>query len=257
MDLCHNERPCARRSFIFTPYSANGKGQLVPATPNCCASAAAGGGPCVIRLDHWRERKTGPEHPVVVMRCIPHGYAFTLYPPGFVPYGRVAVAPVDSQGQPLSQATDDFDLPDVAAQLAWQSTVFGAAQDAAQGKPWPRTDQDRTGAAGTWRSQGRRISLVASLLALTADGTSSLFVGPLGVSALSQREARQVYRAAPGYRARGGAIGIVLEQLERTGYRLLDLLLMAGFAAQLWGRAYRWEASSCQLIDVPARARSP
>jgi hypothetical protein len=63
---------------------------------------------------------------------------FTLYPPGYVPYGRVAMAPVDAEGQGLHEARDadsvkggaDGEMP---CQLAWDTTIFRAARDGGRG----------------------------------------------------------------------------------------------------------------------------
>lgn len=43
---------------------------------------------CAVVQHDRRVRKTGPTHPLVVLRCLVHACSFTVYPPGFVPYGR-------------------------------------------------------------------------------------------------------------------------------------------------------------------------
>ena len=91
--------------------------------------------PCRLWFDHRRERKTGPEFPLTVLRCGAHDRcAFTLYPPGHVPYGRQRIAPVAPDGGAVRSEGDD-------ALEVFCSTAFCAALDAAAGRPWPRDGQ--------------------------------------------------------------------------------------------------------------------
>ena len=53
---------------------------------------------CATTLNGFRGRKTGPRFPIQVMWCHRHDLSFTVYPLGFVPYGRVREAPVDVGG---------------------------------------------------------------------------------------------------------------------------------------------------------------
>jgi hypothetical protein len=249
MDPCHNPRPLARRSFIITPYGGADDGSLRPSMPDRCNQAAAEGTGCELRAHHWRERKTGPQFPLLVVRCETHGVAFTLYPPGHVPYGRVAVAAVDDQGKALYRADDTT----VVLQLAWEQTLFGAAKDAEKRIAWPRS-YDAASLQCSWRTQGRYITQASEVLGLTGSEHPS-FVGGLGVSALGQREAATTYRSAGGYEARGRAVCMIVDELELTPCDLLDVILRAGFAAGRWGRPRRWD-ERFGLRDV-VRARSP
>ena len=250
MDPCHNPRPLARRSFTVTPYWALEDGTFCPGMPDRCNQATAEGTGCQLRVHHWRERKTGPQFPLLVVRCETHGVAFTLYPPGHVPYGRVAVAAVDVQGKPLHRADDTTGV----VQLAWEQSMFGAAQDAAKRVAWPRSGYDAASLQGSWRTQGRYILQASEVFGLTRSEHPSL-VGVLGVSALGQREAACAYRNAQGYEARGRAVCVVLDELELAQGDLLDMILRAGFAVGRWGRPRRWD-EQFGLRDV-VRARSP
>lgn len=253
MDSCHVLRPCARRDFIITPYFPDEMGMLRPVMPDRCSKALLGDSPpCELEVRHWRDRKTGPQFALLVLKCHTHGVAFTLYPPGHVPYGRCAIAPVDPEGWPMHRVEDGSSEP----ALAWDSSIVGAALDAARGEPWPRSNGDWTGAAGSWRTQGRHIAQFAEILGLTGVADSPV-VGPLGVSALGQREAVAAYREATGYQTRGRAVSIILGELASVPCDLLDLILAAGFAAGRWGRPRRWQARGGQLRDVVPRARSP
>jgi len=265
MDPCHTPRPVARRSFIVTPYSVGDDGVFVPEMPLECLWASAGGdgSVCRIWLHHWRRRKTGPAFPLVVGECQTHKVAFTLYPPGHVPYGRVAIAPVDPAGRLLHEPTGHDALEvagsveddSEAGSLAWGATLFRAPLDAAQGVPWPRTTRSGVEA---WRTQGRWIVLGATLLGLTslvAEG--SIAAGLLGVSALTQREAAAAYAVASGYRGRGQAIMLLLVELEQAGVLALDWLLVAGFVAGRWGPPRRWDSRSGRLRRIVLHARAP
>lgn len=251
MDPCHGARSRAPLSFIITPYLPTEGGTLRPMVPDRCCRSEADGPPCHLLVHHWRDRKTGPEFPLLVLQCRTHGIAFTLYPPGHVPYGRCAVAPVDLEGQPLFGVDEE----PCEATLAWEQTLFGAAQDAARRQAWPRRN-DGAPQQGCWRTQGRRIAQLGQVLGLAGAG-DSVMVGPLGISALGQREAEAAYGQAKGYEARGRAVSTIASELQSVPCDLLDLILAAGFVAGSWGRAYRWDTRTRQLRPVVPRARSP
>src|SRR3712207_4169119 len=90
------------RPFVTVAYVPSSTAALKPAVmPQSCVHASTGDPACVLTVHHLRERKTGPQIPVTVMQCHTHGRAFTLYPLGHVPYGRLPVAPVGLDGQVL------------------------------------------------------------------------------------------------------------------------------------------------------------
>lgn len=268
MESCHTPRPAARRSFIVTPYRVGDDGVRVPAMPRECVGATAsldGAGSlglCRIWLHHWRQRKTGPRFPLMVGECQTHHVVFTLYPPGHVPYGRVAIAPVDPEGRLLHEPVEHEALEVAggvegdsdAAALAWGSTLFRAAQDAARGVAWPRVS---SGAEG-WRTQGRWIALGATVLGLTSPAAEgSTVTGLLGVSALTLRDSTAAYAVASGYRSRGQAITRPLADLKQAGVFVLDWLLVAGFVTTRWGAPLRLDSRSGQLRRLVPRARAP
>jgi hypothetical protein len=167
---------------------------------------------CSIGVHHRRSRKTGPRHPLAVAKCTTHRVVFTLYPPGYVPHSRVAMAPVDGEGQQLHEARDadpaeggaDDEMP---RQLAWDTTMFRAARDGGRGSAWPR--ECSTKAFGSWRTQGRWIAITAAWLGLVGgDSDGWPLTGPLGVPALTLREACIAYTCAKGYVTRGRAVAL-------------------------------------------------
>jgi hypothetical protein len=254
MDSCHNLRPRARRNFIITPYLPDATGTLRPLIPDRCNDLRVDAStPCDLRAHHWRDRKTGPRFALLIVECRTHGAAFTLYPPGQVPYGRCPIVPVDLEGRALRRVDEDGSSE---PGLAWDSTIARAALDAARGEPWPRSGDDWTGAAGSWRTQGRYLGQLAEIFGLIAAREQPL-VGPLGVSALGHREAAATYLGAKGYQARGRAVWIIVDELQDARCDLLDLILAGGFAAGRWGQPRRWDVRTGQQRIVVPRARSP
>lgn len=274
MDPCHTSRPRASRPFVIAPYRLR-DGQLVADMPAQCVrfqqvgegEQAAG---CKVGLHARRVRKTGPGFALFVAKCRTHQVAFTLYPPGHVPYGRVAVAPVDLAGAPLYESSDaeseceqeqpatpvarDAEPASETRSLAWAATLFRAAQDGAQRLPWPR---GATGNAGAWRTQGRWLALGAVILGLTSAAESWQRAGLLGISALTRREASAAYADARGYQGRGRATLMALAELSRLGARIQDLLLCAGHTGSRWGPAWRWDPRSGRLREITPHARAP
>lgn len=242
----------------------------------CIAGASEKDARCVVRIHHWRERKVGPGYPLVVAKCTTHGTAFTLYPPGFVPYGRVAVAPVDAEGEWVSRcergdgasqdeqggggrmANGDEHEPQQRTGLpwAWELTLLSAAQNASEGQLWSR-EGNESGTLGSSRTQGRRIGVAARLLGLFGHGQDCPLVGPLGISPLTHSDAKAAYQQADGIQARGRAVMMSLAELAPAGCDLLERVLWAGSAAGLWGNAWCWDAGRHRLREVMARARSP
>ena len=168
------------------------------------------------------------------------------------------MAPVDAEGQPVEEVGDAEGQGGgpASAQLAWDTTLFRAARDATQGLAWPRHGCGN--GFGSWRTQGRWIAITAVCLGLTrGDSAGGPWVGLLGVPTLQWREARDSYTDAKGYVARGQAIMLPLEALSATGWRLLDLLLAAGFAARCWGEPRRWDPRAGVLRTVVHLARPP
>ncbi len=208
-------------------YEVDGEGQVRVALPGRCP-LGADGSQCRVGVHDHRARKTGPRIALVVARCRTHARSFTVYPPGHVPYGRVAVVPVDLGGREVRRESGGRGFAD---------TLFGAALDAAAGERWPRT-----GAAepGTRRTQGRRIERASSLLGLdlaTGERTRERLAATLSVPLLTLREApSESWHGGGSWTARGGALERVLLEVTEP-----VRLLRAGEVAGLWGRPSRWD----------------
>ncbi len=106
--VCHEASgKCQRESaverpFLSAPYVADEIGRMSPPDIDQCPWAS-GGESCKIRKHDWRRRKSGPSIGLRVLRCLTHGHDFTVYPPGYVPYGRQVLVPVDFGGHSLKQ----------------------------------------------------------------------------------------------------------------------------------------------------------
>ena len=204
---------------------------LRPVLPERCVFAVATE-TCSLSIDHCRARKTGPGFPVAVVRCSRHPIGrFTLYPPGHIPYGRQQVVPC----RPSDSLRQDPDT----GQPGWQTTLFGAAIDAAQGQRWPaHSPADDTRRR---RTQGCRLTRAGTLLGVHPDldsRTREWVATRLHVPTLTLRDAAGQW--APSWQARGGAIRTVLEALPPNG-SLLDRLLGAGAITGLWPSPQRWD----------------
>jgi len=241
----HAERAVARRAFIVVPYEVASDGKLAPRWPSAGPCATGDGPACRLRRSHRRERKTGPRHPLVVASCAEHGCAFTLYPPGHVPYGRRAIAPVASDGAPVV-AGEGRPL------AGFEATCFRAAIDAAEGRAWARGGP---GAIDRWWESQRR-DLARQMVWLGVDPAVSAArraaaAGALGVPLLVLLEQARAVEAGPGFRSRGGAICAVLRALG-GGRGVWLRLAGAAYAAGLLGLPLAWDARSRSLRAPPS-----
>lgn len=155
----------------------------------------------------------------MVCKCRAHDVAFTVYPPGFVPYARRPL---------LSQGADDGD-----------PSVEDIVRDAANGIAWAR---EAPGGTDRWwslqcRTLGRAVKITG--LDTSSDVRDAIAIGigvPLSLLAQGSR--------AVGYRQRGAAVLAVIGAL---GEAPLERLLRAGALADCWGTPWRWDRSPPRL----------
>jgi hypothetical protein len=233
---------------VVVPYALAPDGRWTAPVPTVCPWRLPDAPSCRVRVDHRRDRKSGPCFALVVARCAVHDRAFTLYPPGHVPYGRVAIAPVAVDGAPLrSEAPDDIEP-------GWGATVFAAALDASRGEPWTRSSKEPSDPR-RWRTQRRRLSLAAALVGIAAIAVPvrAQIAHALDVALLALADAAAQFGAAAGYRGRGDAVLHVLREL-RVAPVIGDQLLASGALAGCWGEPMRWEAESGRLRVIAFRA---
>lgn len=216
---------------------------LVPEIPDECPFVGGGDGPCVLRGVHDRPRKTGPCHPLRVMRCETHGRCFTLYPLGYAPYQRVGV---EQRGPDGSLLVLDGDQQ--AAQVDFSATLFEAALDGAEARAWRRRPSQAS-CDRWWATQGRRLLRAGAMLGVGPDVSDSQRVRTaalLGVETLLLKESTA--RWQQGYRARGQAVTAVLCRMGRSVGRALRLL-HAGFLAGHWGCPMFWHDGR-RLVEI-------
>jgi hypothetical protein len=203
--------------------------------PRSCLHASIGDEACVVVVHHRRERKTGPQTPVTVLQCRTHRRAFTLYPLGHVPYGRVAVAPVALDGQVVFST--EREQGGGTTQPAWRATLFESAFAAVEDKTVKLTDPR------WWVTQApERLAQGATLLGVHPDlsvEAADAIAFRLEIPRLVLRDAATAYEHARGRAARGHVLVEVLGQLGDTC--LLDRVLAAGACAGCWGTVTRWD----------------
>ena len=93
------------RPFLMAPYLMNTV-RPTPEIPLCCTKESQSVN-CSIKFKQWRNRVFGPEHLLAQFKCLIHSASFTIYPIGWLPFGRSAIADVSPAGEYLS---DDLDL---------------------------------------------------------------------------------------------------------------------------------------------------
>ncbi len=219
-------------------YERDESGKLRGVLPEQCPLGADGSGCCVGVHGH-RVRKTGPKIPLLVARCSQHRVSFTVYPPGHVPYGRTAVAPVDLQGRRVEPT-------EPGEKVATSGTTWEAVVDAAKGHRWP----EKGGGLGCRRTQGRRLAATAALLGLRSEPrVRERVAAVLGVPALTLHEAARSYGGAlASWCERALLLLGLLERCQRGG--LPRALLAAGQLTGLWGRPSRWDPGGGRLREL-------
>jgi hypothetical protein len=221
--VCRELGAGRKRDFIFARYERDAYGEWVVKLPK---SAPCGrSGECRIREHSMRERRTGPGHALLVIECTVHGRYFTLYPAGYVPYGRKRLVVEDE---------------------ANEQTIFTAAKEAAAGgERWSEIGNE----GRWWSTQWRQIRRCGELLGLECEGLEGERVAMnLGISLHEHVESRSRY-AHSSFRERGRAVMQVLTAAIAAGVGLLWRLLKAGYPAGCLGRSFYADAQQ-RLIAV-------
>jgi len=133
----------------------------------------------------------------------------------------------------------------------FDETVFEAALEARDGRPWPR----ETGGEPerSWGTQGRHLDLASRLVGVArdlADRVREATSTVLSVGTLRLKEASR----SRGYRAIGSAVCSVLRGL-RGGPRRAVHLLTCGHLVRLWGEPLHWDADRRVIERSPFLVR--
>jgi hypothetical protein len=229
------------RPFVTVAYGPGRAATLGPAVmPQGCVHASKGDAACALVVHHRRARKTGPQIPVTVVQCRTHRRAFTLYPLGHIPYGRVAVAPVGLDGEVLF-ATEREPPADGKRSPDWRATRFGPAF-AAIADPTVKLTDPRWWATET----PERLAQSAALLGVhpaRSVPVADEIAFRLEIPRLVLRQATDEYARARGRADRGRVLVGVLAQLGADAC-LLDRVLAAGACAGCWGTVTRWDVAT-------------
>ncbi len=146
----------SERLYVIAPYRPGPNGDFIPDFPSYGPCNDRDEHECDLDIDHYRHRKQGPGPSLCVMRCSTHEKGFTIYPPGWFPYGRKALAPVALDGSRISSE-------DGARGFA--GTYFDAALDAVNKSAWPR--QSDTGSIEPrFATQSRHLERSSFLLGI-------------------------------------------------------------------------------------------
>ena len=197
--------------------------------------------------------------------CHVHEVHFTLYPPGYTPYGRKPVASVAPDGGTIRRAADEDpwvardDGPDPGVASSFSGTLFEAALDAAAGAAWERAEehlhQGLGGSERYWSTQIRQLSRCTRAVGVAEDLEDVVreqIAEALGLDLLLLREQCASVLRRPGYRSRGRAVCGVLEAVA-PGRCMVERLMLAGHLAGLWGRPLRWDPQAGALREAPFR----
>jgi len=231
-------RPQAEAAgFLSADYVVDAKeARLRPAEGiDRCALAVEGN--CAISKHSWRRRKTGPGFPLRILKCWTHARYFTVYPLGFTPYARQALAPLASALRAAASGSPAISSP-------WDRTVFEEAVRATEGKLGLR-DVIRGDPVepryATGRRRTQRAGLLLGLAAQTDERVAEVVAQSLGLLGLDHQAGRQAFSHAHTRRDQGTAIVSMLHVLPTAG-ALGSRLLGAGFLVGLWGRPALWDA---------------
>lgn len=207
--------------------------------PRRCPCTEGKSDSCRLRVVRYRDRKTGPCHPLLVLKCRSHpGPSFTVYPPGYGPYLRKKYAPVGPGGEIICS---EKSAVAAEASAAWETTFVTAALDASRGERWSRespSDDPRRR-----RTQDRYLGLSALFFGLSSQLTEEVaqqIACVLGIAYLRLLELRRWYAAASTYVEKGAAVVKVVSFLHVDGM-LSDRIRQSGEPAGVWETRRRWD----------------
>ena len=226
----------ALRRVITAAYFIDPQGRLRPMRPTRCARLGCEGD-CRISFHRWRNRKCGIEYPLACFICSEHICSFTVYPPGWLPFGRRPIVHVTASGFDVGGLGDGVE--------AWSETTFGAAVDAAAKRLWPLTaggsqewekQHDRY-PYGVRRTQARHVKGVLVLMALSDDLTLErpTVAAVLGFDLSQIAACAAKPRDGPPLVACGAKGAELLSAAGRPRRRVLRGFVRLGADRQYWG----------------------
>jgi hypothetical protein len=222
------------RQFICSPYAYDAEvGQWRVASPitRCTENDVDGAELCHITKGRQRVRKVGPVHPLWLFKCLAHKCWFTIYPPGWVPFGRRALVDLD----PIGEA--------VLGNDNWKNSAFGAAIDEQEKQIWPETCAEILKLAtmavfsyGTRKTQIRHIQGATYIFGLDSGAERQQMARvKLGIGQQAYLEACVRARDGPGPEALGAACTGLLRNFIQPSMRLFLMMVHLGQELGFWG----------------------
>jgi hypothetical protein len=248
MTLSPKTLPNARGFFVITPYRPNADANPVPDIPDTCPLHAVDKSICQIAQHHFRNRKTGPGFPLLVVTCHAHKISFTLYPPGFAPYRRQPVIQQTLEGEtPAVEKENHLDEAGI-----YEATVFQAAFDAKAGRAWAKNSLE-SAPERWWSTQRRHLQLGARLLGISQSLNQHVRETIAEALSLDHLRLRELLpKTSLGYRSLGLAICEVLKSIHSGTTRAMRLLF-CGYAIGRWAMPWRWDSKRKVLEGLPFR----
>lgn len=188
-----------------------------------------------------RERKCGPDFKLLVVQCKAHGACFTLYPVGWVPYGRMAIAP-----SPPARS----DVAETSSGLAWDDTAFGVVPR------WLASSTDNE-LSSYRRTRTRQVASSAQWLGLTGTVADAEFASAILSRHLAVwTDAREAYQSATRWRSRAAtverALSVIVDSVD-----LWRRMLRVGHRMGACGPGWWVDVSTGALVPlVPAGERT-
>ena len=239
--MCHDPQTVARRLFVVTPYEPDGD-MLLPQLPDTCPVKAQDGQACRLFQDHFRERKSGPAFALCVMRCRTHETGFTLYPPGYTPWGRKPWVCEGVVGKGKDAVKDNAEW--------FRNTYFEAALDAADGVFWPREKiSDADFATPSDLTQECHLSRAIRLLGIDQEPSRrEIFAQLYDIPGQTLKDAARIMGQRSHLADLGRAVCTVLEAIPSTLTRVFEQLAICGAAVGLWPPLHVWHPALRRLL---------
>ncbi len=206
-----------QRPLTQLPYWPRKDGRLEPDPPPHCPEG--GNNPCDIRIKERRDRKCGPGYRLIQFECRAHSCCFTVYPPGWGPFGRRRWASVREDGS-VDQGNP-------------KESYFSSVLDMCKGRRW---SEESGSDPGTRRTQGRHINALSHLFALTSTSTAEhhLTAEILNMDTVRLRDIANGIREGPSLLVKAKGERAVLNHLTKMKDTLKPILQL-GHHFGFWG----------------------
>lgn len=207
----------SRISFVIGAYWPTKDNILCPEKPGRCPRGTSGS--CRTTIKSRRLRKCGPPFPLFQFFCQIHKVSFTVYPPGWVPFGRSPWLPLTEDGR----SNDE-----------WDKTYFAGILDMSDGQRWA---EECSRNHGTRRTQGRHINAICRLFSLETDDqeVQHKTAEDLGVEVLRIQDLANGIREGPSLRKKAMGVRAILDSIKTRVKTATNPILHLGHKRCFWG----------------------